>query len=97
MSEGYMDDATPVNFPLNSKSKYYNSEMKDLEFNKDKAIECLAKVEYANVNSVNQNDNKVKNQKKSAKKNSKKLTPEEEAKAKKAEEDRIKKKLKRKK
>ncbi len=55
-----MDDATPVNFPLNSKSKYYNSEMKDLEFNKDKAIECLAKVEYANINSVNQNDNKVK-------------------------------------
>lgn len=91
ISEGYMDDATPVNFPLNSKSKYYNSEMKDLEFNKDKAIECLAKVEYANINSVNQNDNKVKNQKKSAKKNSKKLTPEEEAKAKKAEEDRIKK------
>lgn len=91
ISEGYMDDATPVNFPLNSKSKYYNSEMKDLEFNKDKAIECLAKVEYTNINSVNQNDNKVKNQKKSAKKNSKKLTPEEEAKAKKAEEDRIKK------
>ncbi|PBI46579.1 ABC transporter substrate-binding protein [Clostridioides difficile] len=91
ISEGYMDDATQVNFPLNSKSKYYNSEMKDLEFNKDKAIECLAKVEYANINSVNQNDNKVKNQKKSAKKNSKKLTPEEEAKAKKAEEDRIKK------
>ncbi|HBF7899255.1 ABC transporter substrate-binding protein [Clostridioides difficile] len=91
ISEGYMDDATPVNFPLNSKSKYYNSEMKDLEFNKDKAIECLAKVEYANINSVNQNDNKVKNQKKSVKKNSKKLTPEEEAKAKKAEEDRIKK------
>lgn len=91
ISEGYMDDATPVNFPLNSKSKYYNSEMKDLEFSKDKAIECLAKVEYANINSVNQNDNKVKNQKKSAKKNSKKLTPEEEAKAKKAEEDRIKK------
>ncbi|MGG5402692.1 ABC transporter substrate-binding protein [Clostridioides difficile] len=91
ISEGYMDDATPVNFPLNSKSKYYNSEMKDLEFNKDKVIECLAKVEYANINSVNQNDNKVKNQKKSAKKNSKKLTPEEEAKAKKAEEDRIKK------
>ena len=91
ISEGYMDDATTVNFPLNSKSKYYNSEMKDLEFNKDKAIECLAKVEYANINSVNQNDNKVKNQKKSAKKNSKKLTPEEEAKAKKAEEDRIKK------
>ncbi|HBH3753208.1 TPA: ABC transporter substrate-binding protein [Clostridioides difficile] len=97
ISEGYMDDATPVNFPLNSKSKYYNSEMKDLEFNKDKAIECLAKVEYANINSVNQNDNKVKNQKKSAKKNSKKLTPEEEAKAKKAEEDRIKKEAEKKK
>lgn len=91
ISEGYMDDATPVNFPLNSKSKYYNSEMKDLEFNKDKALECLAKVEYANVNPVNQNDNKIKNQKKPAKKNLKKLTPEEEAKAKKAEEDSIKK------
>lgn len=47
-------------FHLIQKSKYYNSEMKDLEFNKDKAIECLAKVEYANINSVNQNDNKVK-------------------------------------
>ncbi|MCC0783018.1 ABC transporter substrate-binding protein [Clostridioides sp. ES-S-0108-01] len=92
ISEGYMDDATPVNFPLNSKSKYYNSEMKDLEFSKDKAIECLAKVEYANVNPVNPKDKKTeKKQKKLTKKKTKKLTPEEEAKAKKAEEDRIKK------
>lgn len=48
-----MDDVILVNFLFNLKLKYYNSEMKDLEFNKDKVIECFVKVEYVNVNLVN--------------------------------------------
>lgn len=92
ISEGYMDDATPVNFPLNSKSKYYSSDVKDLEYNKDKAIEYLNKVEYANINVVNQKNDKVdKKQKKTTKKNTKKLTAEEQKKAEQAEAERVKK------
>nr|UWI51175.1 ABC transporter substrate-binding protein [Clostridioides difficile] len=92
ISEGYMDDATPVNFPLNSKSKYYSSDVKDLEYNKDKAIEYLNKVEYANINVVNPKNDKVdKKQKKSTKKNTKKLTDEEQKKAEQEEAERVKK------
>lgn len=92
ISEGYMDDATPVNFPLNSKSKYYSSDVKDLEYNKDKAIEYLNKIEYANINAVNTKNDKVdKKQKKSAKKNTKKLTAEEQKKAEQEEAERVKK------
>ncbi|MCC0647756.1 ABC transporter substrate-binding protein [Clostridioides sp. ZZV15-6598] len=92
ISEGYMDDATPVNFPLNSKSKYYSNDVKDLEYNKDKAIEYLNKVEYANINAVNPKNDKVdKKQKKATKKNTKKLTAEEQKKAEQAEADRAKK------
>lgn len=92
ISEGYMDDATPVNFPLNSKSKYYSNDVKDLEYNKDKAIEYLNKVEYANINAVNPKNDKVdKKQKKATKKNTKKLTSEEQKKAEQAEADRAKK------
>lgn len=92
ISEGYMDDATPVNFPLNSKSKYYSNDVKDLEYNKDKAIEYLNKVEYANINAVNPKNDKVdKKQKKATKKNTKKLTAEEQKKAEQAEAERAKK------
>lgn len=92
ISEGYMDDATPVNFPLNSKSKYYSSDVKDLEYNKDKAIEYLNKIEYANINAVNIKNDKVdKKQKKSTKKNTKKLTAEEQKKAEQEEAERVKK------
>lgn len=92
ISEGYMDDATPVNFPLNSKSKYYSSDVKDLEYNKDKSIEYLNKIEYANINAVNTKNDKVdKKQKKSAKKNTKKLTAEEQKKAEQEEAERVKK------
>lgn len=92
ISEGYMDDATPVNFPLNSKSKYYSSDVKDLEYNKDKAIEYLNKIEYANINAVNTKNDKVdKKQKKSTKKNTKKLTAEEQKKAEQEEAERVKK------
>ncbi|UWD48092.1 ABC transporter substrate-binding protein [Clostridioides difficile] len=92
ISEGYMDDATPVNFPLNSKSRYYSSDVKDLEYNKDKAIEYINKVEYANINVVNQKNDKVdKKQKKTTKKNTKNLTAEEQKKAEQEEAERVKK------
>ncbi|MEG2787711.1 MAG: ABC transporter substrate-binding protein [Romboutsia sp.] len=44
LDEGYMGDANLVNFPLNSKSKYYNKDIKQLDYNKEKAKTYLEKV-----------------------------------------------------
>ncbi|MGL5346062.1 MAG: ABC transporter substrate-binding protein [Peptostreptococcaceae bacterium] len=44
LDEGYMGDATLVNFPLNSKSKYYNNDVKSIKYNKDNAKKYLEKV-----------------------------------------------------
>lgn len=45
LEEGYMGNAKLVNFPLNSKSKYYNDDIKQLEYDKDKVKNYLEKVE----------------------------------------------------
>ncbi|HSQ89216.1 peptide ABC transporter substrate-binding protein [Romboutsia sp.] len=42
--EGYMGDAKLINFPLNSNSKYYNKDVKVVDYNKDKSKEYLDKV-----------------------------------------------------
>ncbi|MGL5316267.1 MAG: ABC transporter substrate-binding protein [Peptostreptococcaceae bacterium] len=44
LEEGYMGDATSVDFPLNTKSKYYNEENKQFAYNKDKAKKYLESV-----------------------------------------------------
>lgn len=44
LEEGYMGDATLVNFPLNTKSKYYNEENKQFAYNKEKAQKYLENV-----------------------------------------------------
>lgn len=43
VEEGYMGDATLVNFPLNSKSKYYNNDIKAISYNKENAKKYLEK------------------------------------------------------
>lgn len=44
LEEGYMGDATSIDFPLNTKSKYYNEENKQFAYNKDKAKKYLESV-----------------------------------------------------
>ncbi|MEF9990809.1 MAG: ABC transporter substrate-binding protein [Romboutsia sp.] len=54
LEEGYIKDATIVNFPLNSASKYYDKELKPLEFDKEKAKEYLLKVSPISENQLQQ-------------------------------------------
>lgn len=58
LEEGYIGDAKLINFPLNSKSKYYNEDVKQLEYNKDKAKEYLTKINVENINDINSEHNK---------------------------------------
>ncbi len=55
LEEAYMSDATLVNFPLNSKSKYYDTELKPYENDKDKANEYLNKVKAVKSTDINNN------------------------------------------
>lgn len=57
LEEGYMGDAQMVNFPLNTKSEYYNDKIGQLEFSKDKAQSYLDKVKFTGE------DDKVSNKK----------------------------------
>lgn len=43
IKEAYVGNATINNFPLNTKSRYYNSNIKGLSYDKDKALEYLVK------------------------------------------------------
>lgn len=50
LKEAYINKATLSHFPLNTNSRYYNNEIKSLDYNKEKAIEYLTKA----LNSVNE-------------------------------------------
>lgn len=63
IQEGYMGDATLVNFPLNSKSKYYNKDIKSLAYGKEKAISYLEKVDLADNVQIQNENTKTKNTK----------------------------------
>lgn len=63
IQEGYMGDATLVNFPLNSKSKYYNKDIKSLAYDKEKAISYLEKVDLADNVKIQNENTKTKNTK----------------------------------
>lgn len=63
IQEGYMGDATLVNFPLNSKSKYYNKDIKSLAYDKEKAISYLEKVDLADNVQIQNENTKTKNTK----------------------------------
>lgn len=53
VEESYLGKASMVNFPLHSKSKYYDESIKPLDFNVDKAKEYLGKIDIDKVNSGN--------------------------------------------
>lgn len=65
LEEGYINNATLVNFPLNSKSKYYDKDIKCIEYSAEKAKEYLSKVTFDNKENNNQdvkkNDINTKN------------------------------------
>lgn len=67
LEEGYMGDAQMVNFPLNTKSEYYNDKIGQLEFSKDKAQSYLDKVKFTGEDDKDSNkkvdDNQVNTQK----------------------------------
>lgn len=69
VDEGYMSDATSVNFPLNSNSKYYNKDIKSISYDKEKAKSYLKKAKpiidtETPINNID--NNTIKNDKKDA-------------------------------
>lgn len=61
LEEGYTGNGNLVNFPLNTKSKYYDSDIKALSYDKDKAKSYLQKINLSNNNSEHiSEDNKSK-------------------------------------
>lgn len=46
LEEGYINNATLVDFPLNSKSKYYDKDIKSLEYSKENAKKYLSQVTF---------------------------------------------------
>ena len=59
LEEGYIGNGKLVNFPLNTKSKYYDSEMQALSYDKEKAESYLQKINPFNNKSESTNeDNK---------------------------------------
>ncbi|WP_286316262.1 ABC transporter substrate-binding protein [Romboutsia ilealis] len=53
LEEGYINNATLVDFPLNSKSKYYDKDIKSLEYSKENAKKYLSQVTFeTNKNST---------------------------------------------
>ena len=60
LEEGYINNATLVNFPLNSKSKYYSKDTKTLEYSKENAKKYLSEVTLEaneNINTIDKNAN----------------------------------------
>lgn len=71
VEEGYMSDATLVNFPLNSNSKYYDKNLKPIRYDKDKAKSYLEKIKPVTDQELKQLENKEKENEKNAKKDTK--------------------------
>lgn len=61
LDEAYMGDATIVNFPLNSSSKYYDKSLVPLEYSKEKAKEYLEKVKPISGNEIKKDDEEQEN------------------------------------
>ena len=63
LEEGYINNATLVKFPLNSKSKYYDKDIKTLEYSKEKAKKYLSEVTLETNENINNIDKNTKNNK----------------------------------
>lgn len=57
LEEAYMGDATIVNFPLNSNSKYYDKSLVPLEFDKEKAKKYLENIKSVSGEKLTEDEN----------------------------------------
>ncbi|MEG0180631.1 MAG: ABC transporter substrate-binding protein [Peptostreptococcaceae bacterium] len=60
IDESYLGKASIVNFPLHSKSKYYDESIKPLDFNVDSAKKYLGKIDIDKINNTDTNNIDVK-------------------------------------
>lgn len=58
LEEGYINDASLINFPLNSKSKYYDKDLKVLDYSKDNAKKYLSQVTLETEQNNKEEENK---------------------------------------
>lgn len=56
LEEGYINNATLINFPLNSTSKYYDKDIKSLEYSKENAKKYLLEVNFDIDGNTEQDD-----------------------------------------
>ncbi|WP_338559978.1 ABC transporter substrate-binding protein [Paraclostridium sordellii] len=89
VDEGYLGKVAMVNFPLHSKSKYYDESIKALDYNMDKAKKYLTKIDIDKINNsaTNNETKKEESSEKQDKKQDKKQQKIEETKETKEEKD----------
>ncbi|MGL6107634.1 ABC transporter substrate-binding protein [Romboutsia sp.] len=63
LDEGYMGDASLVDFPLNLNSKYYNNDIKAIDYNKENSKKYLEKVKPTTESETQNKANSNKNNK----------------------------------
>lgn len=76
VDEGYLGKVSMVNFPLHSKSKYYDESIKALDYNTDKAKKYLSKIDIDKINNSATN-NETKKEESSEKQDKKQQKTEE--------------------
>ncbi|CEN75799.1 solute-binding lipoprotein [[Clostridium] sordellii] len=76
VDEGYLGKVSMVNFPLHSKSKYYDEGIKALDYNMDKAKKYLTKIDIDKINNSATN-NEIKKEERSEKQDKKQQKTEE--------------------
>lgn len=76
VDEGYLGKVAMVNFPLHSKSKYYDESIKALDYNMDKAKKYLTKIDIDKINNSATN-NETKKEESSEKQDKKQDKTEE--------------------
>ena len=83
LKESYLGKASMVNFPLHSKSKYYDDSIKSLDYSIKKSKECLSKIDIDKLNNIVDTksvDKKEETNKKQNKKDNKENTDKKEEK-----------------
>jgi peptide/nickel transport system substrate-binding protein len=101
LKESYLGNASAVNFPLHSKSKYYDDSIKALDYNLEKSKEYLGKVDVNKINNTDttkqDNQKEETNNNEKDKKDSKQTKEDKETKEKneKEEKDKLKEEIKR--
>lgn len=94
LEEGYINDASLINFPLNSKSKYYDKDLKVLDYSKDNAKKYLSQVTLETEQNNKEEENKdAKDTSKQENKDTKISEADKEKNEKEEKEKEIKKKI----